>query len=295
MKRFIEILCEYLSLDIKDNKYAKSTLEKKGYQLDHFTIFIYKKGYQDISANCVRIRHMIEFKEWLRDNTTSETNEHISRHIRLVSNALDYAVCMDYAEYNPLLSMKLKKDPTKEVVIPDDEEVALFENYKSDRLLWQLAIDLYLFIIYTGVSYMDLWLFHIEKKRIFYDGQIITLSLITSISGRGKNGRLYWAEFIPKARGIWDKYDRQFPKIHVQTFNIIIQTVAKELGITKHLTTHTGRKKFANIKDDDGFSPAFITKMMGNTEKVLLKNYLKQNKKSLLIEMVRMKRRNMAA
>jgi site-specific recombinase XerD len=289
MKRFIELANDFLIYDEKENTYSERTKEKKHYQFDHLCYFLYSQGLQDLRPDEIKIRHMMLYKEWLRDNTTAKTHEHISRHIRMCSNVIDYGVAMDYAEHNCLLSMKLKKDPVKEIISLDGHEIELYENYKAIRPLWQIAIDLYLFMVYTGISYMDLWLFRITKEKIFYNGRIVNLTLITSFSGRGKNGRLYWAEFIPRAQGIWEKYNRLFPQIHVQTFNHIIKAVAKELEISKKLSTHTGRKTFANIKDDEGYSPAYITKMMGNNEQTLLKHYLKKNKKSLLLEIVKKK------
>lgn len=295
MKRFIEVVYEYLVYDSKENTYSKGTKEKKTYQLDHLTQFLYSQGLQELHADQIKIRHMMLYKEWLRDNTTAKTHEHISRHLRLCSNAMDYSVGMDYADYNCLTSMKLKKDPPKDIVTLDDWEVAMFESYRSERLLWQLVADLYVFMVYTGLGYMDLWLFEIKKEKIYYDKKILYVDLVTCVSGRGKNGRLYWAEFIPKARGIWEKYNQEFPKVAVQTFNSVLRKVAKELGINKYLTTHTGRKTFSNIKDDEGYTPASITKMMGNTEKVLMKHYLKKNKKSLLMEIARVKQINKMA
>lgn len=280
---------EYMVYDAKENVYSPGTKEKKTYLFNNLVYFFYTSGFQNLCADEIKIRQMMLYKEWLRDHTTTKTHEHISRHIRLCSGAMDYAVSMDYAEYNPLLSMTLKKDPPKEIISLDPHEIILFEEYRTDRPLWRMAIDFYLFLIYTGISYMDLWLFNIAKEKVFYNNKIIRLELVTCYSGRGKNGRLYWAEFIPKARGIWEKYNCIFPYIHNQTFNNIIYSVAGELGIDKNLTTHTGRKTFANIKDDDGFAPGWICKMMGNTEKTLLKHYLKKNKKSLLLEIVKRK------
>jgi len=291
MKKFIEVVHEYMVYDAKENKYSTGTKEKKAYQFNHLVYFLYSSGIQNLCADEIKVRHMMLYKEWLRDNTSTKSNEHISRHIRFCSSAMNYAVCMDYADSNRIMSMELKKDPPKEIICLEPHEIILFEGYRSERLTWQMAVDFYLFLIYTGISYMDLWLFDVTKEKMFYKSRIITLELITCFNGRGKNGQLYWAEFIPKARGIWEKYNRELPFIHDQTFNNIIKKVAKELGINKNLTTHTGRKTFCNVKDDEGYSLGSITKMVGNTQQVMLKHYLKKNKKSLLLEILEKKYR----
>lgn len=295
MRRFIEAVHEYMVYDNKENAYSVGTKEKKTYQFDHLTQFLYSQGLQNLTADQVKIRHMLLYKEWLRDNTSSKTHEHISRHVKLCSRTLDYSVQMDYTEHNCLLSMKFKKDPPKDIIILDDREIVLFEQFKHERLLWQLVVDLYLFMVYTGIEYMDLWLFNINKEKVYFDGKILNMELITCVSGRGKNGRLYWAEFIPKARGIWEKYNRSIPQIHNQTFNSVLKKVCKYMNVNKKLTTNTARKTFSNVKDDEGYTPAAITKMMGNTEKVLFKHYLKKNKKSLLKEIARVKQINKMA
>lgn len=95
---------------------------------------------------------------------------------------------------------------------------------------------------------------------------------------------------IPEARDILNKYSGELPVIANQTCNEIIKKVAIETGIKKHITTHTGRKTFANYMKSQGYSTPAIAEMLGNTDEVTRKHYLEQSKDCVIVEISRVNR-----
>jgi len=55
-----------------------------------------------------------------------------------------------------------------------------------------------------------------------------------------------------------------------------------------HLTTHIGRKTFATLKHDKGYSAPAIASMLGNTEAVARKHYIGQSKQLIITEIQRL-------
>lgn len=290
-KRFLDIVREHLDLEARENNLKKKTIEKHDYQYNNLENFLLFTAQASITVDRVRVRHMEAFKEWIYENTTTNSKSHVSRHLRLCREALHHAVRKEYIEYNCLTSVQLKRDADKSVVSLRAVEVHKFSLYRAGRNTWRIVLDLFLFQCYTGLSYMDLWLFELEDDRITTEsGRVFYVTWVTHSLGRGKTSRFYWAELIPEAKEILKRYNGELPRMHNQTYNKIIKRIAKELGIKKHLTTHIGRKTFANIMKSKGYSTPAIAEMLGNTEEVTRKHYLEQAKDCIVIEISRVNR-----
>lgn len=291
--RLLDVIKEFLSNEASENNLSDHTIEKHGYQMQNLQWFLMSIGQLDIKVNEIKIRHMELFKHWIFKNTPTKSHNHVSRHLRLCRNACDMAVRMELMDYNNLSSMKLKRDKIKTVISCDALEISRFESYVPIRKSWQLILDAFLFQCYTGISFMDLWLFELKEDEIvLLNGDKMPVTWITCPTGRGKTKRLYWAEFIPEARDIYNKYEGLFPKIWNQTYNRIIRKIANELGMGKWLTTHVGRKTFATIMRKKGYSVPSIADMLGNTEEVARKHYIEMNKELIVLEMIRVKQLN---
>lgn len=159
-------------------------------------------------------------------------------------------------------------------------EITKFETFHhKDRPQWDVIRDLFLFQCFTGLSYMDLWMFSIVEDR--------GIIWVTCEMGRGKTQKVYWAEYILKAKLILDKYHGLLPHVSNQTYNRSIKKIAKHIGIKKTITTHTGRKTFATLKRHEGYSIPAISGMLGNTEEVTRKHYVSPGKELIMTEMKR--------
>lgn len=282
-KTFLEVVREYMSKDAIENNLSETTKDKHEFMYNNLERFLKETSLQ-LDVHEVKIKHMEAFKIWLMTNTKARSPEHISRHLRLCRNALDHAVNQEYIEANKLKSIKLKKGPEKDVVSLDLAEVARLKAFEPDLLHEAVTRDLFLFQCYTGLSFMDLWLFQVKDENVKNHKKI---TFITCEKGRGKNKREYWTELIPEARLILRAYKGKFPKIHNQSYNRTIRKIAMFCGITKHVTTHTGRKTFATLKRAKGYSIPAIADMLGNTEKVARKHYVNRTKELVIAEILK--------
>lgn len=283
---FLTVLQEHLNTEAVTNKLTQKTIEKHLYQFNNIKDWLQKSGLTDLLVNEVKLKHMEALRFWLHDNIKSCSLDHSSRHLRLCRSACDYAVSREYMEYNRITSVKLRRSPTKDIVSLDVTDIKKFEGYYCKEIPQRNEIrDLFLFQCYTGLSYMDLWLFNIVEDRGAW---------ITCQTGRGKTKKVYWAEFSLKAKRLLDKYNGVLPHISNQTYNRSIKKIAVQLGVKKTLTTHTGRKTFATLKRHEGYSIPAISGMLGNTEEVTRKHYVSPGKELIMTEMKRVKSGNAA-
>lgn len=294
-KKLLNIVREHLDNEAAENNLSEDTITKHGYQYSNLERFLLSIDEENILVNQVKVRHMEAFKNWIFKYTVTKSHGHVARHLRMCREALHYAVRMEWLENNCLTSMKLKRDKEKEVLSCDVFELRKFERFETNKKLWGIIVDLFLFQCYTGLSFMDLWMFElVDDDIILPSGERINITWVTCKTGRGKTQKRYWAEFIPEAKVIYERYENGFPKVWLQSYNRIIKKIAKDLGIKNWwlITTHIGRKTFATFMRNKGYSIPAIADMLGNTEEVARRNYIEQNKELIVSEIIRVNQWN---
>lgn len=284
-KTFLELTKDYLNNEVRENNLTKSTQQKFHQFYNNLYTFLKLRRREDILPNQITIALMVEFKSYLHKNLKSCTITHSAKHLETVKRILDYATITDYIKFNPIASMKTKRDRAKEIINLTQEEINKLERATFVCKEYHLVRDLYLFQCYTGLSYMDLWRYEIETSQVDIVGGVKKeIQLVTCATGRGKTGKKYWSEFTRPARYIHDKYRGAFPHIDNSRYNRYLKELMDHVGIHKYVTTHTGRKTFATIKKKNGYSTPAIAAMLGNTEQVARTYYIDESKEVVLNE-----------
>lgn len=277
-KEFLAVLNEYIEKSALENCLTEATVRKTERYYNNISLFLHTQKMQQISLSEIRARHLEELKYWLHKNLVSCSVSHASRHLELCKRALRYAVLMEYIEFSPLESVKTKRDPIKEIVHLEDNELKRLvrSSFQSDIL--NVVRDLYLFQCFTGLSYGDLWSFDLVQE-----GNITWIT-----NPRVKTEKTYCAQYTRAADDLLKKYGGTLPHIANQTYNRVLKEIALILNIPKHLTTHTARKTFATIKNREGYSLESIADMMGNTPEVARKHYIRIGRERLRNEIERL-------
>lgn len=98
--------------------------------------------------------------------------------------------------------------------------------------------DMFIFQIYTGLSYADMQLF--SKDEIVESGKI------EYIDGRRyKTGTNFYTPILPPALKVLKKYNYELPTMTNERYNIYLHMIEQSLGIKKPLTSHVARHTFA--------------------------------------------------
>lgn len=275
---FLDVFREFLDKTAVENDLSPDTIKKHQGLFDNIHLFLYTKNLKDCRLSDIKIPLMEELKMWLHTRLTSCTVTHSARHIEMCKRVLRYAVIMEYIEYSPLQALKTKRDRTKEVIHLEPHELVKMMGRSFTSEAYNIVTDLYLFQCFTGLSYGDLWSWHLVR-----DGKFCFIT-----SERVKTGKTYCTIYTPQAEAILNRYNGSLPKITNQQYNRVLKEVAVLLNINKNLTTHTARKTFATIKNNEGFTLETIADMMGNTPDVARKHYIKGSRERIKNELRRL-------
>ncbi len=140
--------------------------------------------------------------------------------------------------------------------LSDQELQQLTQKQLHAKRLDQVR-DLFLFQCYTGLSYSDL-----AQLR---PDMVVERSGVKFLYGeRKKTGNRFMLPFTPQAAAIADRYNYTLPMLTNQKYNAYLKEIADLCGIDKRLTTHVGRKTFAQIMINQGYTAESVSLMMGH-------------------------------
>lgn len=270
-KPFLPVFKEYFNYISPGKK--DGTLEKYHFFYQAVERFLLATNQDKIQLSEIKVRTMEAMRNWLHTEKP-RTGEHVSRHIEHCQAAFNYAILMEYAKYNPISAIKNVREKTEDPVSLTNEEIAKMLNHTFTSQSRNLVIDLFLFQCFTGLSYIDIWLYEVEGDTIIFNGEKKEIEFITSKRGRGKNNKPYAVEFNVYARAIHNKYQGKFTYITNQGYNKLLKKVAFNLNINKDLSTHNARKTYATLRYNQGMTFEGLADEMGNTPDVLKKHYI---------------------
>lgn len=204
-----------------------------------------------------------------------------ARTIQICKRASEWAMDQGIIKIDKIYSVKVKRSKQKEKVFLEDNELEKIVKAETSDKAMDIAKDLYIFQALTGMSFGDLQSFNYIKDD---QGEWL-------YNKRKKNQKEYWIPLTEKLKGvdmikgILNKYSFKLPKVHLKFYNPLIREIAKQVDINKYLTSHTGRKTFANERRNQGWSDDSIAYMMGHeTTATTIKYYFNTSRKKLEME-----------
>ncbi len=213
-------------------------------------------------------------------NGTNYNAATINKFRSYLQRCIKYAMGKDYITHNLIEASKIMPQKRKELVSLDDVELANWENYHfaSDKL--QRVADLFTFQCHTGFDYGDLCTFDYEKHTDTKNNRLVIRK------PRNKNGQIAFLPLDEQAIIILKKYNYSLPIISDQKYNVYLRECAEVVGINKHLTSHIGRKTFANINVNyKMYSVDTASKMLGhNNILTTQKHYVNVNEHRVMQE-----------
>ena len=127
----------------------------------------------------------------------------------------------------------------------------------DDDLLRQ-SRDLFVFQMYTGLSYSDAEAFDISQYR--KDGDTYT-----HIGERIKTGVAYVSQLLPPAIRVLEKYDMKTPQIENHVYNRSLKSIGMSAKIQIPLHSHLARHTFATWMLRNGAKIENVSRMLGHT------------------------------
>ena len=131
-----------------------------------------------------------------------------------------------------------------------------------------IAHDLFIFQLYTGLPYSDMQAFDISNYK--WDGRRWNY-----IGERIKTGVPYVSSLLPPAVHVLEKYDMTIPKMDNAKYNYHLKELQKMSGITTRLHSHLARHTFATYMLRNGAKIENVSRMLGHTNITQTQRYAK--------------------
>lgn len=271
-------LKKLIGIDIKQVTWDKSYYVKNN--VKSFIIWKYKQ--KDIPLNKLKL-HFLDDLEYFLKVEKKQKQITVNKTIQRFRNPIKIAVAEGYLDKDPFMLHKTKM-VRNEVVYLSVKELKKLEKHEFTQARLQQVKDWFVFSCYTGLAYNELKNLLKQHIVIGFDGQL-WIEMV-----RQKTQKNITVPLLPKAKQLIDKYSIDeseviFPMISNQRYNSYLKEIASILGISKRLTSHTGRKTFAtSVLLYNDVPMEIVSELLGHSNmKITQEHYGKiiQNKVSM--------------
>ena len=136
-----------------------------------------------------------------------------------------------------------------------------------------MARDLFIFQMYTGLAYVDTQKFDATKYKLV-NGKW------KFIGERVKTGVPYVSMLLPPVVEVLKKYDWHVPIMNNQKYNLMLKSIGMCIGV-EQLHSHMGRHTFGTWMLAQGAKIENVSKMMGHTNITQTQRYAKVQAKEV--------------
>jgi integrase len=172
---------------------------------------------------------------------------------------------------NPYVSLrgKFKRGEKESVEYLTEDEMRQFESIilPAGSML-DIAHDMFIFQMYTGLSFSDAQAFDISDYK--WDGK-----RWVNNGERIKTGVPYVSSILPPALRVLEKYDMRVPRINNADYNHQLKALGLLAGIKTRLHSHLARHTFATYMLRNGAKIENVSRMLGHTNITQTQRYAK--------------------
>lgn len=206
---------------------------------------------------------------------------------RTLKSLLSRAVKVEKIENNPYDRVRgeFRKGIKENMEYLTEEEIAAIESLRPmEGTQMAMARDLFVFQLYTGMSYADAEAFDIDEYRKI-DGTW------RAVSERIKTGVAYVSELLPQAVEVLERYGMQTPQMINIKYNDCLKVIQQACGVRTRLHSHLARHTFATRMLRMGAKIENVSKMLGHTNITQTQRYAKVIAESVHEDYEKMKER----
>ena len=197
---------------------------------------------------------------------------------RTLRSLLSRAVKLGVIEANVYDRMRgeFRKGIKDNVEYLTEDEIAAIESlHPMEGTQMAMARDLFVFQMYTGLSYSDAQAFDISEYRKEAGGGTAGHSRWVHVGQRIKTGVSYVSVLLPQAVDVLERYGMQAPKINNIQYNASLKVIQQALGIRTKLHSHLARHTFATRALRLGAKIENVSRMLGHTNITQTQRYAK--------------------
>lgn len=242
--------------------------------------------YKIISAwSDLTVENLYKFDFWLHQRTKAPSNGDLQagrdpvkigdgavyNYHRSLHALLTRAVKFGLIDVNPYDRVRgeFRRGIKENVDYLTEEEIDAIESlHPIEGTQVAMARDLFVFQLYTGLSYSDTQAFDIKDYKLVKGKWV-------SVGERIKTGVPYVSQLLPQAVEVLQRYNMQTPKIVNQQYNMSLKVIQQALGLHTKLHSHLARHTFATRMLAAGAKIENVSKMLGHTNITQTQKYAK--------------------
>ena len=210
----------------------------------------------------VTTENISEFDAWLHKrklgNGEAITDAAVYKYHKCLKAMLNRAVTFDKIDRNPYDRLKFKRGETENIEYLTEDEMKAIVNLKVPKgTQIEVAKDLFIFQMYTGLSYSDTQAFDFSQYKKVKGKWINT-------GERIKTGVAYVSSLLPPAVAVLEKYGWTVPKIDNADYNHLLKVIGTMANIPTKMHTHLARHTFATYMLRQGVKVENLQRMLGH-------------------------------
>lgn len=235
--------------------FAETTVRKYKSSLNSLKRFLNNK---DIRLSELDYKFIEDYHTHLRTTEAMQHNS-ASKNIKNLYRVISISIRNKWLFKNPFENFSCKYvNPTRYYLTESEIDSLITKNITIDRLA--KVRDIFVFQIYTGLSFIDMYELTKDNIEIGVDGKewiVIT---------RKKTGVRSAIPILPRAKEILNRYHDILPICSNQRMNGYLKEIADICGINKNLTTHIGRHTFSTtVTLSNGIPIETVSKLLGHS------------------------------
>ena len=198
------------------------------------------------------------------------SSDSVYNYHKYLKSAINKAMKFRILAVNPYDQLKGTFKRTKRDVVDyltEDQMRKVMELTPVPGSQAAMALDLFIFQMFTGLSYSDTQIFDISQYRQI-DGKWL------HVGQRVKTGVPYVSQLLPPVVEMLERNKWQVPKMNNQRYNQMLKAIGMVIGI-ENLHSHMGRHTFATYMLSNGAKIENVSRMLGHTNITQTQRYAK--------------------
>ena len=198
------------------------------------------------------------------------SSDSVYNYHKYLKSAINKAMKFRILTVNPYDQLKgVFKRSRRDVVdyLTEDQMKKVMELTPVPGSQAAMALDLFIFQMFTGLSYSDTQIFDISQYRQI-DGKWL------HVGQRVKTGVPYVSQLLPPVVEMLERNGWQVPKMNNQRYNQLLKAIGMVIGI-ENLHSHMGRHTFATYMLSNGAKIENVSRMLGHTNITQTQRYAK--------------------
>jgi integrase len=245
----------------------------------------------------LKVENIYDWDAWLRktlkaqskrgDDERSVSNNTTRNYHKKLKAIINRAVDMGIIEQTPYARLhgRFKGDNDENIEYLTEEQMQMVLNiHPVPGSQMESARDLFVFQMFTGLSYADAQAFDIGQYRREVipatESQGTVKERWVHIGERIKTGVPYVSVLLPPVIDVLERHGWVTPQMPNQKYNWLLKTLGTVIGIER-MHSHLARHTFATFMLDKGVPIEHVSKMLGHTNITQTQRYAKVKPKAI--------------